>query len=679
MDTHEASATFTDTSNSIAEERKVVLSVGSNDPLRGYWKLDETGDETVATDQSVFKNDGTLSGGSWINGHYGGALAFNGSNDLVSCSSVPMQGQMTLSAWINPSSFDGDRGIIGSEGSFAMKTTSTGELRFTTPGIRDHNSSGANLVLDSWQHVAITFDANQANGMGFYVNGSQVSRVNASGFDAGSGNFKIGANQWDQYFHGAIDDVRIYNKILSASELQDIYEGGGAECPNPYNLQTNAHVDWIQWKPGATATNHHVYVGTNQAAVASATPTSPEFKEMTPESLFAVNLEPSAQYYWRIDSIIPSGIVVGPVWIFSTATLLPTQDLFKYSFPASYTGAGDTMVDLSAAGNNTTLTGPGGIKNDRPAGFDSALISLSGNGGGHGTTDAIDLLNNTDVAANGGFTMDVWFKWGGTYTDTRKLIDYAGTECLRTRDSKIQFGLSNGATLLSHDIVADQWYHAVAVFDATGKSAVEDPAHPGEYTVNGNAKLYIDDVLVASVPDVAKSSYGDRLNRAIGINMHPKGSEWNQGMIFNPSVYLGASADTDGDGIPDVSDPDDDNDGIPDDWENDHGLNPLVDDASGHSDPDPYDNWFEYVSDTDPMDGDSWQTFSFEIDPGTGDPTARFSTSASRRYTVRYRTNLIDGVWQDLGAPFPGTGSEMAVPDPADGNQRYYRLRIELP
>ncbi|MCK4563522.1 MAG: hypothetical protein KAU94_02470, partial [Verrucomicrobia bacterium] len=145
------------------------------------------------------------------------------------------------------------------------------------------------------------------------------------------------------------------------------------------------------------------------------------------------------------------------------------------------------------------------------------------------------------------------------------------------------------------------------------------------------------------------------------------------------AVIIEKLPDTDGDGIPNDVDDDDDNDGIPDDWETAHGLDPLVDDASGHSDPDRYNNWFEYVSDTDPLDGNSWQTFSFEIDPGTGNPTTRFSTSTSRRYTVRYRTNLVDGVWQDLGTPFSGNGSEMTVPDPAAGNQRFYRLRIELP
>ncbi len=214
--------------------------------------------------------------------------------------------------------------------------------------------------------------------------------------------------------------------------------------------------------------------------------------------------------------------------------------VFEYSFPASYNGTGTAITDLSGADNHAALysSSDAPLIDDRPAGFGASLMSLSGSNGGHGRTLAIDLLNNTDIAANGGFTMDVWFKWDGSGA-TRKLIDYAGTESLHTRDGQIQFNLSNGGTLLGHDIVTNQWYHAVGIFDTLGNNAVIDPAFPNEYIVSGVAKLYVDDVLVASAADVVKSSFGDRLNRHIGLNMWPRGGDWNQGNIFNPSVYLG--------------------------------------------------------------------------------------------------------------------------------------------
>ncbi len=224
----------------------------------------------------------------------------------------------------------------------------------------------------------------------------------------------------------------------------------------------------------------------------------------------------------------------------STSMAHAAVPVFQYSFPASYNGTGTAITDLSSAGNHAALYNSSDVDliDDRPAGFDAALMSLTGANGGHGTTAAIDLLNTTTVAANGGFSMEVWFKWDGT-DGTRKLIDYAGTEYLRTNGGQIQFGLSNGGTVLGHDMVAGQWYHALAVFDTTGNSAVEDPANSGEYKVNGDANLYIDGVLEDSATDVVKTGFGDSLNRSIGLNMWTQGGDWNQGMIFNPSVYLG--------------------------------------------------------------------------------------------------------------------------------------------
>jgi hypothetical protein len=77
------------------------------------------------------------------------------------------------------------------------------------------------------------------------------------------------------------------------------------------------------------------------------------------------------------------------------------------------------------------------------------------------------------------------------------------------------------------------------------------------------------------------------------------------GDAFSNEATLTVTLDTDGDGVPDDQDDDDDNDGMPDVWENEHGLNPLVDDASGDADFDGYSNYQEYQFGTDPNDPNS--------------------------------------------------------------------------
>lgn len=221
--------------------------------------------------------------------------------------------------------------------------------------------------------------------------------------------------------------------------------------------------------------------------------------------------------------------------------------VFEYSFrgagdtSGSYNGSGTTVTDLSGAGNDGTIhpgTG-GGIVDDRPSGFSSSVMALTGSAGGHGSTDAIDLLNNTAVGANGGFTIDIWFKYDG-FGGTRKLIDYAGTESLRTNNGELQFALNNGGTIISFgQATVDQWYHVVGVFDTNGNAAVADPGFAGEFIVDGTASLHVDGVSVGTPTSMTLSSFGDRLDRGIGFNMWPNEGDYNQGMIFNPTVSLG--------------------------------------------------------------------------------------------------------------------------------------------
>ena len=212
--------------------------------------------------------------------------------------------------------------------------------------------------------------------------------------------------------------------------------------------------------------------------------------------------------------------------------------VFEYSFPDSYNGTSTAIVDLSSAGNNGTMDSQGGyLDGDVPP--DGEGGSLTGASGGHGRTNAIDLLENSIVATHGGYTMDVWFYWPGSYTNTRKLLDYAGTEALRTRDGQLQWIFSNSAYILGVDIEAGKWYHAIGEFDALGNTVA------GDGSLAGEGRLWLDDlsgaglVLVASGP-VVKTEFGDSLDRPIGINRWAGGGgDWNQGKIYNPGVYLG--------------------------------------------------------------------------------------------------------------------------------------------
>ena len=79
-------------------------------------------------------------------------------------------------------------------------------------------SAAASLAIGTWTHLAATFDGSTLR---LYVNGMQVSQLAVSGSIATSnGALRIGGNSiWGEYFSGLIDEVRIYNRALTAGEI----------------------------------------------------------------------------------------------------------------------------------------------------------------------------------------------------------------------------------------------------------------------------------------------------------------------------------------------------------------------------------------------------------------------------------------------------------------------------
>jgi hypothetical protein len=75
------------------------------------------------------------------------------------------------------------------------------------------------LAVNQWSHVAVTFGGGTFK---IYVNGTQAATLNKTGTMATSTNpLRIGGNTiWSEYFAGLIDEVRIYNRVLSAAEIQ---------------------------------------------------------------------------------------------------------------------------------------------------------------------------------------------------------------------------------------------------------------------------------------------------------------------------------------------------------------------------------------------------------------------------------------------------------------------------
>ena len=194
----------------------VAHSQGTS-PLVAY-SLDENSGTTV-TDNSGNGNGGTIFGAAWSSqGRYGSALSFDGVDDRVRATTITLGGSFTLMAWINKPlnpayativTVGGNRDFYLGSGVLAFYDGSADRL------------FGSALSSGTWHHVAIVSDGSTLRA---YLNGAPIGSTYNVALGSYSGSIQVGAwiygtNNVD-FFNGTIDEVRIYNRALTQTEIQ---------------------------------------------------------------------------------------------------------------------------------------------------------------------------------------------------------------------------------------------------------------------------------------------------------------------------------------------------------------------------------------------------------------------------------------------------------------------------
>ena len=174
-------------------------------------------------------NTGTLTNGPvWAAGNNAGALQFDGTNDRVrvnDSASLDLTTAATFEAWVYPTAaLWGWRTILQKEADAYLFTASGDQGRPVAGGTFNGACctsvvAPAALALNTWTHVAATYDGAQIR---LFVNGAQVAAVARTGtFEVNVNPLWIGGNAlYGEHFQGRIDDLRIYNRALSAAEIQ---------------------------------------------------------------------------------------------------------------------------------------------------------------------------------------------------------------------------------------------------------------------------------------------------------------------------------------------------------------------------------------------------------------------------------------------------------------------------
>jgi len=182
-------------------------------------------------DASGNGNNGTTKNTSSVSaGKYGGALSFDGISSMVTVpdsASLHFTNGFTVEAWVDPASALGTAwqavavkervgGVVF--GLYANSNRSQPAAVAYT-GTSEKTAYGTSQVAaGKWTHLAETFDGSAVR---VFVNGTLVSTALAAGsLPSSTSPLRFGGDAvWSEFFHGLIDEARVYNRPLTASEI----------------------------------------------------------------------------------------------------------------------------------------------------------------------------------------------------------------------------------------------------------------------------------------------------------------------------------------------------------------------------------------------------------------------------------------------------------------------------
>lgn len=230
---HTLAARARDTGSNLTTSIPITVTVSNTGPTGLVLAMAfNEGAGSTTEDRSGYSNSGLLQGTAWsATGKFGGSLSFNGTSSFVSVNDAPqldLTTGMTLMAWVNPTAISSWRTIMIKEDTNDLAYVlyaNTDENRpggyVKSGGTTNFLTGGSPPPLNTWTHLALTRDATTLK---LFVNGVQVATGPAGGAMNNTVRpLKIGGNAiWSEWFQGLIDEVRIYDKALTAAEIQTL-------------------------------------------------------------------------------------------------------------------------------------------------------------------------------------------------------------------------------------------------------------------------------------------------------------------------------------------------------------------------------------------------------------------------------------------------------------------------
>ena len=368
-----------------------VAHADISEGLIGWWTFDE-GTGTTVSDSSGAGHDGLFVDGEpeWVPGVYGKALRFDGTNkvEIPDHADFHLTNAITVALWMQP---EGDQPDYAKpfikqksgEYPYALQyNTTQGIYATVNASTRYDTSPRIQNFPGEWAHICFTYDGSV---LIIYKDGEEAGRVNGSGdLQQNDLSLSIGGRlDSDQNFIGIIDDVRLFNRVLTPEEINQVM----VDAPLP-SVTDPIPVDGVKdvprdavlsWVPVEVATQHDIYLGTDAQAVANADTSDTtgiyRGRQIAGSYIPTEPLVFGETYFWRVDEISAppaNTLLKGTLWSF-TAELLayPITNVIATASSSEPGKEAQNTVNGSGLDNDGLLHAVGSVGN----------LWLSGDGG----------------------------------------------------------------------------------------------------------------------------------------------------------------------------------------------------------------------------------------------------------------------------------------------------------
>jgi hypothetical protein len=376
----------------------------------GHWTFDSA--SVVGTqilDQSGNNLNGTLSGGVVsTTGVINQGLSFDGRSGFIEFSYdslTDLSGNLTLALWVKTQNKSRTEALIsrynaaGAETGYLLRTDPGGHVELVVGGNNTTGGHGVALTDTSaivndgqWHHIAAVITFGQ--GVSFFVDGglSSTQALNLVAQPSGS-SLQVGLNPWTDYgtyFTGSLDDVRIYNRVLSAVEIAALFASSQASTVSAPAITPpgGAFTDSVSVSLASSTRNSSIYFTTD-----GSNPTTKSTKYSSPFKLTSsVMVKAQASASGMNDSAVASAAftisssqpvppppVGGPAgdWTFDAANVTGSQVLDSSGHNLTGTLVGDMAFGTGVINQGLSFSGINGYVQFSPDAITELTNDLS--------------------------------------------------------------------------------------------------------------------------------------------------------------------------------------------------------------------------------------------------------------------------------------------------------------